>query len=62
MTTRSLFAVAQQRPDVEPVAAVHVRGAADLDAVEGDLGDGVQAVADQVDALVVARPVDERGR
>ena len=38
---------------VEPVAAVHVGGAGDLDAAQRDRRDGVEALEDEVDALVV---------
>jgi len=41
----------QQPGDLEPVGAVHVRRAGHLRAVDLDGGDGVQPVADQVDAV-----------
>ena len=45
-----------QGADVEPVAAVHVRGAGDLDAAQRDRRDRVQTLEDEVHALVVGRP------
>jgi hypothetical protein len=51
----------QQRRDGEPVTAVHVLGAADLGAVQGDRGDGVQPGADQVHPVGVAGLPGERG-
>ena len=42
----------ERRPHVEAVAAVHVGGAAQDDVVEGDRGDRVQPVEDEVNPLI----------
>ncbi len=51
----------EQRADVEPVGAVHVRRGADDRAVQPDLRDGVEAVEDEVVPLVPLRRPRETG-
>ncbi|MBP0573440.1 hypothetical protein J8J27_22345, partial [Mycobacterium tuberculosis] len=46
------------RAEVEPIAPVLVGGPADRRTVQYDLGEGVEAVAGEVDAAVTRLPVE----